>query len=146
FHVGGLNNQTTPALYCGATVTLHRRFHPEETLRAIADERSRPTLTCLVPATIQACIASPLWTETDFSDLRIVLTGSTTVPSFLADAFRQRGTCVLEMYGATETSPIAIYQRPDSDFSKRGSAGLAGLHCRVRIVDATGNDLPAGDT
>ncbi len=41
---------------------------------------------------------------------------------------------------------LAIYQRPDSDFSKRCSAGLAGLHCRVRIVDATGNDLPAGDT
>ncbi len=93
FHVGGLNNQTTPALYCGATVTLLRRFHPSETLRAIAGEHPRPTLTCLVPATMQACIESPLWAATDFSDLRIVLTGSTAVPSFLANAFHQRGTC-----------------------------------------------------
>ncbi len=145
FHVGGLNNQTTPGLYCGATITLLRRFHPSETLRAIAGDRLRPTLTCLVPATMQACIESPLWAETDFSDLRIVLTGSTTVPPSLVDAFNQRGTCVLEMYGATETSPIAIYQRPDSDFSKRHAAGLAGLHCRVRIVDATGNDVPVGE-
>ncbi|ETW97306.1 MAG: hypothetical protein ETSY1_23230 [Candidatus Entotheonella factor] len=145
FHVGGLNNQTTPALYCGATVTLLRRFYPSETLQAIAGERPRPTLTCLVPATMQACIESPLWAETDFSDLRIVLTGSTAVPPALVDAFHQRGTCVLEMYGATETAPIAIYQRPDSDFSKRGSAGLAGLHCQVRVVDAVGNDLPAGE-
>ncbi|GIS89484.1 MAG: hypothetical protein CM1200mP18_21940 [Gammaproteobacteria bacterium] len=28
FHVGGLNIQTTPALYVGATVTLQRRFEP----------------------------------------------------------------------------------------------------------------------
>lgn len=145
FHVGGLNNQTTPGLYCGATITLLRRFHPGETLRAIAGDRPRPTLTCLVPATMQACIESPLWAETDFSDLRIVLTGSTTVPLSLVDAFTQRGTCVLEMYGATETSPIAIYQRPDADFSKRYSAGLAGLHCRIRIVDAAGNDVVVGE-
>lgn len=59
FHVGGLNNQTTPALHCGATVTIHRRFHPDEMLRTISDES--PTITCLVPATMQACIASALW-------------------------------------------------------------------------------------
>ena len=28
FHVGGLNNQTFPALLAGATVTLHKRFEP----------------------------------------------------------------------------------------------------------------------
>lgn len=140
FHVGGLNNQTTPALHCGATVTLHRRFHPDETLRSIHMEK--PSLTCLVPATMQACIASPLWQETDFSNLRINLTGSTTVPGHLSDSFREQGVAVLEMYGATETSPIAIYQRTDSDFSKRGSTGLPALHCQVRVVDDVGNELP----
>ncbi len=144
FHVGGLNNQTIPAFYCGATVTLHRRFHPDETLQAISGEDHRPTLTCLVPATMQACLQAALWAETDFSDLRIVLTGSTAVPQSFSDAFRQRGPCVLEMYGATETSPIAIYQRPDADFSKRGSTGLPGLHCQARVVDAVGDDVPVG--
>jgi len=28
FHVGGLNNQTLPALLAGACVTLHARFEP----------------------------------------------------------------------------------------------------------------------
>ena len=59
FHVGGLNIQTTPALQLGATVTLHARFAPEATLDAIA--RDRPTLTVLVPATIQAMIEHPRW-------------------------------------------------------------------------------------
>ena len=63
FHVGGLNIQTTPALQLGATVTLHARFAPDATLDAIA--RDRPTLTVLVPATIQALIEHPRWAATD---------------------------------------------------------------------------------
>ncbi|MGQ0549028.1 MAG: class I adenylate-forming enzyme family protein [Armatimonadota bacterium] len=142
FHVGGLNIQTMPALHAGATATLHRRFQPDQTLAAITAER--PTMTVLVPATMQACLDSPLWPQTDFRHLRIVTTGSTTVPQHLSDAFRARGVCVLEVYGSTETAPLAIYTRPDSDFSKRGSTGLPALHCQIRVVDSDGNDLPAG--
>src|SRR5205085_10334015 len=36
FHVGGLCLQTLPALYAGARVLLHARFHPGETLACIA--------------------------------------------------------------------------------------------------------------
>ena len=132
FHVGGLNIQTTPALYCGATVTLHSRFHPDETLKAI--DTDGPTITVLVPTTMQACINSGLWHETDFSSLRLLTTGSTTVPGQLSDAFRAKGVPVLEVYGSTETCPIAIYQRLDSDFSKRGSTGLSALHCETKII------------
>ncbi len=142
FHVGGLNNQTTPALHCGATVTLHRRFDPDQTLAAIVNDR--PSLTCLVPATMQACITSELWETADFSDLRILLTGSTAVQGHLSDSWRAKGVTVLEMYGATETCPIAIYQRPDSDFSKTGSIGKPALHCQVLIVDGNGQALPPG--
>ena len=65
FHVGGLNIQTTPALHHGATVTIHPRFTPDATLAAI--ERDRPTLTVLVPATIQAVTEHPDWASTDLS-------------------------------------------------------------------------------
>lgn len=143
FHVGGLNNQTVPALHCGATVTLQRCFQPDHTLQAISADQ--PTLTCLVPATMQACLTSPLWAKTDFSRLRIVLTGSTTVPQSLCESFRAKGVHVLEVYGATETGPIAIYTRLDSDPSKVGSTGLPALHCQVRVVDNTGNELPPGE-
>src|SRR4051812_19357160 len=74
FHVGGLNIQTTPALHIGATVTLHARFAPDATLAVIAAER--PTLLVLVPTTIQALTAHPLWPTTDLSRLRAVTTGS----------------------------------------------------------------------
>src|SRR6185295_16937949 len=51
FHVGGLNIQTTPALQLGATVTLHPRFAPDALLNALVSDK--PTLTVLVPATMQ---------------------------------------------------------------------------------------------
>jgi len=49
--------RTTPALQHGATVTIHPRFTPDAALTAI--ERDRPTLTVLVPATIQALTDHP---------------------------------------------------------------------------------------
>jgi fatty-acyl-CoA synthase len=142
FHVGGLNIQTTPALQLGATVTLHARFAPDATLAAIAAER--PTLLVLVPATMQALIEHPCWNTTDLSSLRAVTTGSTQVPQVLIDTLATRGVPVLQVYGSTETSPIAIYTRVCGDLSRAGSTGLPGLCCEARIVDESGCEVPHG--
>jgi fatty-acyl-CoA synthase len=142
FHVGGLNIQTTPALQLGASVTLLARFTAEATLAAIA--RDRPTLMVLVPATIQAMLEAVTWAETPLASLRAVTTGSTQVPQALVDAFSRRGVPVLQVYGSTETCPIAVYTRLAGDWRRAGSTGLPGLGCEVRIVDAIGNEVPAG--
>jgi fatty-acyl-CoA synthase len=142
FHVGGLNIQTTPALHHGATVTIHSRFTPEATLATIA--RERPTLTVLVPATIQAVTDHPAWATTDLSSLKAVSTGSTIVPPHLIDRFVARGVPVLQVYGSTETCPIAIYTRLGGDLSRVGSTGLAGLYCEATVIDDAGNELQPG--
>src|SRR5262249_36651390 len=103
FHVGGLNIQTTPALHTGSTVTIHSRFTADATLAAF--EHDRPTLTGLVPATIQAVSDHPAWVTTDISSLKAVSTGSTIVPQHLIDRFVARGIPVLQVYGSTETCP-----------------------------------------
>ena len=144
FHVGGLNIQTTPALQLGATVTLHDRFAPAATLEAI--ERDRPTLTVLVPATIQALLEHPRWQATRLESLRAVTTGSTQVPQRLVDAFVSRGEPVLQVYGSTETSPIAVYTRLAGDWRRPGSTGLPGLVCEAKIVDDAGNEVAPGTT
>ena len=141
FHVGGLNIQTTPALQLGATVTLHPRFAPDGTLDALA--RDKPTLTVLVPATMQAVIEHPRWRETDITCLRALTTGSTQVPQALADAFTQRDVPVLQVYGSTETCPIAVYTRAGGD-QRAGSTGLPGLVCEARVVDDAGNEVEPG--
>ena len=140
FHVGGLNIQTTPALHHGASVTIHSRFTPDATLAAIG--RDRPTLTVLVPATIQAVTDHPAWATTDLSSLKAISTGSTIVPPHLIDRFVARGVPVLQVYGSTETCPVAVYTRLGGDLSRTGSTGLPGLCCEAAVIDDAGHELP----
>ena len=142
FHVGGLNIQTTPALQLGATVTIHARFTPDTALAAI--EQERPTLTVMVPAIIQAVTEHPTWAKTVLSSLKAVTTGSTIVPPHLIDRFVARDVPVLQVYGSTETCPIAVYTRLGGDLSRVGSTGLAGLCCEAKVIDQAGAEVPPG--
>ncbi|MGP8119118.1 MAG: class I adenylate-forming enzyme family protein [Xanthobacteraceae bacterium] len=142
FHVGGLNIQTTPALHHGATVTIHERFAPDQTLATIAT--ARPTLTVLVPATMLAVLEHPAWERTDITSLKAISTGSTIVPPALIDRFVARGVPVLQVYGSTETCPISIYTRIGGDLTRRGSTGLPGLCCEAAVVGDDGAELPPG--
>jgi fatty-acyl-CoA synthase len=143
FHVGGLNVLTTPAFHAGASVTLHARFDPGEAIEAI--ERERITLTVLVPAQLTAMMAHPRWNDADFSSLRVVTTGSTIVPAAFVRRVHDRGLRLIQVYGSTETCPLAAYQRLDAADRKVGSAGLPALHCDVRIVDPDGADCAGGE-
>ena len=51
---------------------------------------------------------------------------------------------VLQVYGSTETSPIAVYTRLGGDVSRPLSTGLPGLLCEARIVDDAGQEVAAG--
>jgi fatty-acyl-CoA synthase len=51
---------------------------------------------------------------------------------------------VLQVYGSTETCPIAIYTRLGGDLSRGNSTGLPGLYCEARIVDDQGREVPSG--
>jgi fatty-acyl-CoA synthase len=140
FHVGGLNIQTTPALHFGATVSILPRFTPEAAFAVI--RQHRPTLTVLVPAIIQAVTDHPDWLATDLSSLKAVSTGSTIVPPHLIERIVARGVPVLQVYGSTETCPVAIYTRLGGDLSRVGSTGLPGLCCEATVIDGAGHELP----
>ncbi len=144
FHVGGLNNLTTPALQTGCTVVLHAKFDAEAAIAAI--ERERITLTVLVPAQLDMMLASPRWQSADFSSLRMITTGSTIVPARIIRAVHARGVPLVQVYGATETCPIAVYLKAADAERKAGSTGKAALHCGLRVVDDTGRDVAQGAT
>lgn len=143
FHVGGLNIQLTPALALGASVVLQAKFDPVEALDAV--EQHRVTLTNSVPTILQALVASPRWETVDKSSLRVVSIGSTDVPTPIIEAVHACGIPVIQIYGATETAPIALYQRPEQAFDTVGAIGYAGLGCAVRLVDETGVDVAEGE-
>jgi len=133
FHVGGLNNQTLPALLAGATVTLHRRFDPGQWLADVAARK--PTISLLVPATIQAVISHPDWAKTDLSSLKMLNAGSMVIPDSLIRAFHERGVPVGQIYGCTETAPIATVLLKEDAMRKLGSAGKPAPHCEVKLVE-----------
>ena len=143
FHVGGLNIQTLPALHAGATVVLHPRFDPAEAVRSI--EEDGITLTVLVPAQLELLAREPAWARADLSRLRSISTGSTIIGEPFVRRDLQRGVPLLQVYGATETCPIAAYQRAEDAPFHPGSVGKAALHCELRLVDEGGNDVAAGE-
>jgi fatty-acyl-CoA synthase len=142
FHVGGLNIQTLPALHAGATVVLHPKFDPEATLAAI--EAEAITLTVLVPAQLEMMMARPQWWSTKLEGLRCISTGSMIVPGRLFDAVHARGVPLIQVYGSTETCPIATYISVADAARKAGSAGKAAVHCSVRVVGDDGRDVAPG--
>ena len=142
FHVGGLNMQTVPALHAGATVHLHRRFDPAATLAAIRDQRI--TVTVLVPAQLAALAQHPDWPAADLESLRLVTTGSAVVPPALIAPWHDRGVTVINVYGATETAPIATWLSAADARRKAGSCGKAALHGELRVVDDQGRDVAPG--
>lgn len=131
FHVGGLCIQTLPALYAGARVILHARFHPGEALACIA--RDRPTLTLQVPATMKALLEHPQWLSTDLSCLRAVWAGSSLLPAALVEAFHARGVPVCNVYGATETGPFSIALPPARAMDHVGSCGWPAPGVEARL-------------
>jgi fatty-acyl-CoA synthase len=143
FHVGGMNIHTTPALYAGAAVTLLERFEPGTTLKAIAEDR--PTIFLAVPAVISALTAHPDWPAADLSSLRLVGTGSSNVPEALLRAWIGRGIPATQIYGLTESCPVAVCL-PVEDAERRiGSAGKPAIHCQARIAGDDGRTLPPGE-
>jgi fatty-acyl-CoA synthase len=141
FHVGGLDIHTLPALHAGATVTLHRRFDPAAALRGVAT--ARPTLFLAVPAVSLAMTSHPDWSATDVSSLRIVTTGSSTIPEAVIRPWHERGIPVTQVYGLTESAPVAICLRREDAARKLGSCGKPALHCEARIVGGDGRDVAA---
>ncbi|TSA15602.1 MAG: long-chain fatty acid--CoA ligase [Betaproteobacteria bacterium] len=144
FHVGGLNNLTTPALKMGCTVVLHPKFDADACFDAI--ERERITLTVLVPAQLDMMMASPRWASADFSSLRMITTGSTIVPARIIRAVHARGVPLVQIYGSTETCPIAVCLKAADAARKAGSTGKAAAHCELRVVDESGKDVAQGES
>jgi len=146
FHVGGLNIQTMPALFVGATVVLLRQFDTDLFYQAF--EQFPITLTLVVPTVMLAIMADDRWAKGRMTSwatsLRIISIGSTVVPESLVTAVCDRGVPLLQVYGSTETCPIAAYTSPVDAQRKPASTGKTAKHCEIRIVDKKGELVETG--
>ncbi len=132
FHVGGLNILPTPAFFLGATVILHKSVDVE----ACLEDCQRAHLIITVPTILGQMVAHQGWQQIKNSPLRTISIGSTDVPTSLIEAVHETGIPVIQIYGATETAPFAIYQHIDEAFDTIGSIGRQGIACEISIRDS----------
>ena len=142
FHAGGLFIHTLPALCAGATITIHRQFKPGQLLEEIRSQRI--TLLACVPAMTSQLVSDPGWQAADLSSLRLVVTGSTTVPRRAIEPWQRKGVSVAQGYGMTETCVIAATMPPGSPPETAFTAGKSTIHTHIRVVDPSGRDAAVG--
>ena len=143
FHIGGLNIQTIPALHAGATVVMHKRFDTDLFFQALNDHPI--TLTLLVPTILLAVMADPRWAEIKPDGLRLIAIGSTVVPGKMVSAVCDWGVPLVQVYGSTETGPIAAYTPPAEAARKPASTGKPAVHCEIRLVNVENDEVAVGE-
>ncbi|MCP3673477.1 MAG: long-chain fatty acid--CoA ligase [Gammaproteobacteria bacterium] len=143
FHVGGLNIQTLPALFSGSTVVIHDRFDAEQFFDSFS--RYPITLTLVVPTIMHVIMADPRWQSLKPKQLRMISIGSSVVPESLVKTVCDWGVPLVQVYGATETCPIAAYIPTNDAARKPASTGKTALHCEIKLVDENANQVADGD-
>jgi fatty-acyl-CoA synthase len=143
FHVAALNQTVLPTLLKGGTVVLMESFDAGRTLELIAEHRV--TYLFGVPAMFQAVAASPGWASADLSSVRTMICGGAPVPERVISTYQARGLTFLQGYGLTESAPSATFLRAAESRRKAGSAGTPCFFTDVRVVDAEGADVAAGE-
>jgi HIP---CoA ligase len=146
-HVGGYKQGWLTALVSGCAICWGSALDPESVLKLIGD--AGVTIIPAAPITWAGILDHPDRASFDISRLRFAATGATTIPPELVRrmvaelGLEQVGTG----YGMTETCGMDAYTRPQDPVEKLVSTvGRPAPDTEIRIVDAEGNDLPAGET
>jgi len=147
FHIAG-SGWGIVGLFAGTRTIVLRDIIPPEILRAIPEYQV--TKAIFVPAVLLFLTQTPGVNETDFSSLDLIAYGASPIPLDLLRASMATFKCdFAQVYGLTETTGAITYLPPedhDPDGNQRmRSCGRAMGGVEIRIVDAEGNDLPAGE-
>jgi len=126
----------------GATIVVQPKFEADGALDLI--ERYRVTDTFMAPTLLQRLVDAQERRPRDVSSLRAIILGAAPCPYALkVRAEHVLGQVLWEFYGATETG-INTVLRPEDQLRKPGSCGQAVPGQEIRLVDASGNDVPVG--
>ncbi len=145
YHVGGMDLPGTGVLAQGGSMVVLERFDPAAVLDAI--EAERPTCVWLAPAMVNALLRRDDLLQRDLSSVRFMINGGEKMPvplmRRLLEAFED--CWVADAYGLTETVGGDTFMDRAHVLDKLGSVGKPLLHLELRIVDALGAPLPAGE-
>lgn len=143
FHTGGLNVFTAPLVLAGGTSIVCRAFDAEQVFDLIAD--AGVTLYFGVPTMFSALQQHPRWEQSDWSRLKLVISGGAPCPLPIFERFWARGVDFKTGYGLTEAGPNTFWLPADEVRRKPGAVGYPLFWIDVRVVDESGGACAAGD-
>jgi len=139
FHIGGINWAFMGQLQGCASIVM-RDFDPAAILAILG--RWRVPALPMVPAMLQAFLATPGAESTDFSAVRFVVYGAAPMPGALLErAMDVIGCDFVQSYGMTESTIVTVldaadHQLPPTPRMQSVGRPLPGVD--VKIVDAPG--------
>src|SRR5437016_3238972 len=137
FHSFGQTVQMNAGFYNRATLVLLPRFSPDAALRLMEEENI--TIFAGVPTMYWAMLNYPGADQYNLQkiarNLRVTISGGAAMPVEVMRSFNEKfNVKILEGYGLSETTPIAVFNRLDRE-AKPGSIGFPVWGVEVRLVD-----------
>ncbi|WNB84870.1 AMP-binding protein [Cellulomonas sp. ATA003] len=133
FHAFGLTLCLTFATRIGATLVAFPKFDPEAVVAAQA-RRPATFLPGVAPMFDRIATVAET-TGADLTSVRVAFAGAMPVPASTAARWEAlTGGLLIEGYGMTETSPVAL-GNPCSPDRRPGTLGLPFPSTRIRVVD-----------
>jgi len=147
YHCYAQQAQMNCGFLAGSAIVLIERFDPDLVLETF--EQESVTLFAGVPTMYWALLNNTEVSKYDMGriarTLRLGMSGGAAMPVELLQAVEKRfGITILEAYGVTETAAAGTLNRPNRR-RKIGSIGIPHWGIRMRIVDETMRDVPAGE-
>ena len=140
FHAYGLTLCLTSALSVGARVVLFPK--PDVDLVIAAARKTPPTFLPAVPPLYDALARAAVRGKLDLSGIRFAISGAMSLPVPTVTRWEEiTGGLLVEGYGMTETSPIAL-GNPMGPSRRPGTVGVPFPSTDIRVVDP---DDPARD-
>jgi long-chain acyl-CoA synthetase len=133
FHAYGLTLCLTFAMSIGATLVLLPRFDVDQMLEAI--QRRPATFLPAVPPIYERLATAAQERGIDLTSIRFAISGAMALPPSVVEVWeRATGGLLVEGYGMTETSPVAL-GNPAAPSRRPGMVGVPFPSTRIRIVD-----------
>ena len=141
FHTLGLSGVLNSTALAGGVLRLMTRFDAGQMLDVIQQDKA--TIFHGVPTMYHALLQHPKLADYDTSSLRIAGSAGSALPAEFLDSFERKfGVIILELYGLTESGPVATFNRIDD--RKPYSVGKPIWGVDMQVWDNEGRALPAG--
>ena len=141
FHVFANTCVLNRTVVSGGMMVLLPRFNAAQALAAVS--RTKITAIPGVPTMYQALLDSPGLARTDFSQLRVCISGGAPLPPELKTKFEAAtGARLIEGYGLSESAGVVAANPYEGD-GQAGSIGQPIPATRIRLVDKEDPSRPA---